>query len=227
MPGDIFATKGTEYLLVIAYFILLIALARVVAPPIIAHGLPRNRRPLAELASWFSLADGYHFHQGHAWAAPADGNVVTVGLDDFAAQLVGPPDGLELPAVGSGVRQGEPGWTVRFGDRALAMVSPVEGEVVAVNPAVVESPRLAADDPYGRGWLLKVRAPNPQASLRNLFSGELASVWMRHTAERLRRLPAAGLGFVMPDGGTPLRGFGRALGPEEWQAVTREFFLTD
>jgi glycine cleavage system H protein len=227
MPVDIFATKGTEYLLVVVYFVLLIALVRYIAPPITRQVSSRNRRPLAELASWFSLADGYHFHQGHAWAAPADGNVVTVGLDDFTAQLVGPPDGLELPALGAGVRQGEPGWAVRIGDRALAMLSPVDGEVVAVNPAVVETPRLAADDPYGRGWLLKVRAPNPRASWRNLLSGELASVWMRHTAERLGRLPAAELGVVMPDGGTPVRGFGRALGPAEWRAVTQEFFFTD
>jgi hypothetical protein len=109
MLGDIFATKGAEYLLVIAYFILLIALVKVIAPPVVTRGAPRSRRPLAEPVPWFSLADGYHFHQGHAWANPADGDLVTVGLDDFAAQLVGPPDGLELPAVGGIVRQGEPG----------------------------------------------------------------------------------------------------------------------
>jgi hypothetical protein len=91
---------------------------------------------------------------------------------------------------------------------------------------VLETPRLAADDPYGQGWLLKVRATHPEAALKNLFSGELASVWMRHTGDRLMRLPAAGLGVVMADGGTPMRGFGRALGPQEWQAVAREFFLT-
>ncbi len=226
MTGDIFATKGTEYLLVVLYFVLLIALVKVFAPPVVAPASSRRRRPFAPL-SWFSLAEGYHFHPGHAWAAPTDGEIVTVGLDDFAAKLVGPPDGFELPAVGSGVRQGEPGWAVRAGDRALTMLSPIEGEVVAVNPAVLETPRLAADDPYGQGWLLKVRAPNRKASLKNLFSGELASVWMRHTAERLARLPAAGLGVVMADGGTPMRGFGRALEPLEWQVVTREFFLGD
>ncbi len=51
--------------------------------------------------------------------------------------------------------------------------------------------------------------------------------WEDHTVERLRGLPAGGLGVVMPDGGVPVRGFGRALGPEEWQAASREFFLTD
>jgi len=224
MPGDIFATKGLEYLLVVVYFVLLIALVRVIAPPVTATAAPSRRRPA--VTPWFSLAEGYHFHPGHAWAAATDGEIVTVGLDDFAAQLVGPPDGFELPAVGAGVRQGEPGWALRAGDRALTMLSPMEGEVVAVNPAVLATPRLAADDPYGQGWLLKVRAPNRKASLKNLFSGELAAVWMRHATDRLQRLPATGLGVVMADGGTPVRGFGRALGPDEWQAVARDFFLT-
>ena len=224
MPGDIFATKGLEYLLVILYFVLLIALVRVLAPPVAATAAPRRRRPAT--SPWFSLAEGYHFHPGHAWAAATDGEIVTVGLDDFAAQLVGPPDGFELPAVGAGVRQGEPGWALRAGDRALTMLSPMEGQVVEVNAAVRETPRLATDDPYGQGWLLKVRAPNRTASLKNLFSGELASVWMRHATDRLQRLPATGLGVVMADGGTPVRGFGRALGPDEWQAVARDFFLT-
>jgi glycine cleavage system H lipoate-binding protein len=223
MPGDIFATKGAEYLLVILYFVLLIGLVRVIAPPVTATVAPR-RRPAA--APWFSLAEGYHFHQGHAWAAPTDGENVTVGLDDFAAQLVGPPDSFELPALGSGVRQGEPGWSLQAGDRALTMLSPMEGQVVEVNAAVRETPRLATDDPYGKGWLFKVRAPNRKASLKNLLSGELASVWMRYATHRLQQLPAAGLGVVMADGGTPVRGFGRVLGPDEWQAVARDFFLT-
>jgi glycine cleavage system H lipoate-binding protein len=226
MQGDIYATKGVEYLLVIGYLLLLVATLKVVGPRLARAAGAKGTRPAVRPGPWFALADGYHFHPGHTWAAAGDGDVVTVGLDDFAAQLVGPPDGLELPAVGTGVRQGERGWRVRAGDRTLAMLSPVDGKVVAVNRAVLESPGLAAEDPYGEGWLLKVEAPNRGASLRNLLSGELASVWMRHTVERLRRLPAGGLGVVMPDGGVPVRGFGRALGPEEWDVVAREFFRT-
>jgi glycine cleavage system H lipoate-binding protein len=227
MNSDIFATKGTEYLIVIAYLMAMAWAVRWFASrPIAGAAASGARRRVGRPVPWFALAEGYHFHPGHAWAAPGDGDIVTVGLDDFAAKLVGAPDGFELPAVGTGVRQGEPGWAVRAGDRALTMLSPMEGQVVAVNPAVLETPQLAADDPYGQGWLLKVRAPNRKASLKNLFSGELASVWMQHTADRLQRMPAAGLGIVMADGGMPVHGFGRALGPEEWQAVAREFFLT-
>jgi glycine cleavage system H lipoate-binding protein len=228
MQGDIYATKGVEYLLVIGYLLLLVATLRLLVPRLSRKAAAQGGRPRLRPASWFALAEDYYFHPAHTWAAEGGGDVLTVGLDDFAAQLVGAPDGLELPAVGTVVRQGERAWQVRAGDRTLPMLSPVDGRVVAVNAAVRDAPRLAAEDPYGEGWLLKVEAPDHRrTSLRNLLSGELASVWMRHTVERLRRLPAGELGVVMPDGGVPVRGFGRALAPEEWDAVTREFFRTD
>jgi glycine cleavage system H protein len=226
MPHDMYATKGIEYLIVIAYLLLMAGVLGFFSRRATRSVATKASRPEVRVAPWFALAVGYHFHQGHSWAADGQGDIVTVGLDDFAAQLVGPPDGLDLPEAGAEIRQGEPGWTVRAGDRALTMLAPVAGRVVAVNPAVLASPRLATDAPYGEGWLLKVRTPNRAASLRNLFSGELASIWMQHTAERLRSLPADRLGVVMPDGGAPVRGFGHALGPEEWELVARELFLT-
>jgi len=226
MQGDIFATKGAEYLIVIAYLVMLVAMVRLFAPRG-ARAAAKVRRSGALPAPWFALGDGLHYHQGHTWAGDGVGDVVAVGMDDFAAQLVGPPDGIRLPEVGAGVRQGERGWEVRGEGRVLPMLSPVDGTVVAVNDAVVASPGLAAEDPYGCGWLLKVRVPSRRTALRNLLSGELAAAWMQQTVERLRRLPDAGLGVVMPDGGAPVRGFGRALGPEEWDVVAREFFFID
>lgn len=228
MEGDIFATKGAEYLIVIAYLVLLVVGLRFFTPPRVARAIGATARQAGRrLAPWFALREGYHYHQGHSWAADGHDTVLRVGLDEFAAQLVGDADGVELPAVGDTVRQGLPGWTVRAGDRTLSMVSPVEGEVVAVNHAVLASPQLATDDPYGDGWLLKVEATHRRASLRNLLTGGMAARWMDHTVERLRGLPAGGLGVVLPDGGAPVRGFGRALGPEEWHSVVREFFLTE
>jgi glycine cleavage system H protein len=227
MQGDIYATKGIEYLIVIAYLLLMAGVVGALAwRRRAARAASRERRRAAQAAPWFSPVDGYSFHPGHSWVARKDGSVVTVGLDAFTATLVGEPDGFELPAAGSGLRQGGPGWTVRAAGHVLPMLSPVEGDVVAVNPAVLTSPRLAADDPYGQGWLLKVRTHDGRAGLRNLLSGELASLWLQHAAERLCRLPAGELGVVMPDGGTPVRGWARALEQTEWELLAREFFLT-
>lgn len=226
MPVDIFATKGTEYLLVVVYFLLLIAVVRYIAPRASAPAAAPVKGT-RDGDAWFAVRDDRLFHPGHGWVAAGQADVVTVGLDDFTAQLVGVPDAVELPKVGAHMRQGGRGWELTAGDRTVGMVSPVEGDVVAVNEAVLTTPRLATEDPYGAGWLLKVRAPERTVWPRNLISGELAQAWMRHTSERLSRLLDGGLGAVMADGGQPMHGFAHALAPEEWEAVTREFFLAE
>ena len=71
-------------------------------------------------------------------------------------KLLGSVDSISLPEKGSKVKQGSPGWLMKADSRAINMLSPVEGEVVAINREVVDSPALAFDDPYGKGWLFKV-----------------------------------------------------------------------
>jgi glycine cleavage system H lipoate-binding protein len=228
MQGDIYATKGLEYLIVIAYLLALVGMLRLLTPTRVARifGM-KARRPVPRARPWFLLAEGYHFHQGHTWATREDGDIVTVGLDDFAGKLLGTPDALTLPIVGQRLRQGEEAWAATVDGRSVDMVSPVDGKVVAVNQSIIENPVLATSQPYQDGWLLKVRVRDWQREVRNLLSGALAVSWMRETVERLRTMPAGELGVVMPDGGTPMPGFVRQLDPEHWDDVARAFFLTD
>ncbi len=227
MQGDLYATKGMEYLIVIAYLLVLAGVVGFFALPRIARRFAGKAlsESLPGLAAPWPAAVA--FHQGHSWVGEPEGDLVAVGMDDFAATAIGACDAIELPPVGSAVRQGGPAWTLSGGGRRLAMVSPVWGEVAAVNPAVLETPSLAADDPYGAGWLLKVRAPDRRLWIRNLLAGDLAALWRRNTLDRLRRMEMGALGAVMADGGAPARGFARALDEESWSAVAREFFLTE
>ena len=228
MQGDIFATKGIEYLVVVAYLIMLVGLLWLLQPLRVARlfGMkPQTPKPTRK--PWFVLADGYRFHPGHTWAAFEAGEVVTVGMDDFAGKFVGVPERVELPAVGRRLRQGEPAWSVVADGRSIRMVSPVEGKVLAVNEAVQREPGLAISQPYRDGWMLKVRVTDWRTNARNLLEGRLAVAWMRDAIERLRQMPAGELGVLMPDGGMPVVGFGRYLDPEHWDEVARQFFLSD
>jgi hypothetical protein len=107
------------------------------------------------------------------------------------------------------------------------MLSPVDGEVVAVNTDVVGSPMLVNSEPYDRGWLLKVKTPDPAAPARNLLSGTLARAWLDGVTERLRETRTGELGLMLPDGGFPVNGFARALDPEGWDRVARELLLSE
>ena len=97
---------------------------------------------------------GYFFHQGHTGCRSENRETsAKVGLDDFAQKLIGKVDAIELPAVGSRFAQGEKGWSLMVDSVPIPMLSPVDGEVVAVNHEVLRSPGILSRDPYGAGWL--------------------------------------------------------------------------
>ena len=224
---DLFATKGLEYLLVIGYLVVLIGFWRLLSRPE-ARSEAAVRRPVrSRVGGWFDVRDGLYFHQGHGWADPGEGGVATVGMDDFSQRLLGTPAAIELPPVGVRLKEGEGGWSLRFNGRTVGMLSPVDGEVVAVNDEIRSNPELVNADPYERGWLMKVRMPRPETARRNLLSGRLARAWMADTVEKLRAMRTAELGVVLPDGGVPVAGFVREIAPENWDEVAREFLLSD
>ena len=79
-----------------------------------------------------------------------------------------------LPQFGSRVEQGSKGWQIKIGSEPIDMLSPVNGQVLAVNEEVLDSPESVCGDPYGKGWLMKVKVSRLKSDLKNLISGRLA-----------------------------------------------------
>jgi len=219
-PPDLFATKGIEYLLVIGYLITLVVVWRLFFRESASSAPAREWR----VGGWFSLPERYCFHQGHSWAIPEDENVVKVGMDDFAHRLLGKPDAVELPVLGTRLMQGERGWAIRVGSTAVEMLSPVGGDVVGVNYEVVDSPGILCSDPYERGWLLKVQVPHRRRNESNLLCGTLARAWLE---EQLRAVRVE-LGLVLPELGAEAGcdGLARAVAPENWPVLAGALLLS-
>lgn len=174
----------------------------------------------------YQLPEDFHYHRGHTWARPLDDDTVVVGLDDFARQLIGSADSVEVPPVGSRVRQGGVGFSIGLGERNAGLLSPVEGQVVETNPALARDPRLATEDPYGRGWIMKLRSNDLARNLRNLLSGSTARKWTEDARERMELQLMALSGSVLTDGGKPVADFAAHLEHEDWQRLVGEFLLT-
>jgi glycine cleavage system H protein len=168
----------------------------------------------------YQLPEALHYHRGHTW------DTAVVGIDDFARRLIGPAKALASPAIGDWVQQGEKAFAVKVDGREANFVSPIEGEVLAVNPDLGREPALATNDPYGRGWVMKVRARNLGLSLRNLLSGSLARRWTEDAREGLELRLMALSGSVLQDGGEPVADFARHLPTGEWKRLVGEFLLT-
>ena len=206
------ATKAIEYVLAVGYLLLFIPFWRFVngATPAQAFAFP-----------WFQVPDGVHLHKGHSWARTLGGSVA-VGLDDLAHKLIGPIDAVELPEVGTSLRQGQKAFTVVAEGRPFDVVSPVDGNVVARNEVARAHPADAVRDPYGTGWLLKVEPRWLTANLKNLFSGDAARRFLDAAAEALAGRMKPELGLVLQDGGTPVQGIAREIDPVNWDEIVRQ-----
>src|SRR5436853_2231678 len=95
-------------------------------------GRPRSRRVYTH-AGWFNLADDVLLHPGHTWARQRADGAVEVGIDEFAARLIGEVDRLELPRKGAEVTQGTPAIFARDHEHKVALPAPISGKVVQVH----------------------------------------------------------------------------------------------
>jgi len=98
---------------------------------------------------------------------------------------------------------------------------------VAVNQEVLRSPGILSRDPYGAGWLLKVKPDRIAADTRNLLSGEVARAWMETSLGNLHPIHLEAVGPVSQDGGIPVEGIARVLGGDQWVALAKTHLLTD
>jgi len=92
----------------------------------------------------------------HEWIA-FDGDVATVGITDYAADKLGDVVFIDLPAVDAGVSAGQVVGEIESTKSVGELYAPLTGDVVAINDAVVDDPSLVNADPFGDGWLVKLR----------------------------------------------------------------------
>jgi glycine cleavage system H protein len=96
----------------------------------------------------------------HEWVS-LDGLVATVGITKFAVDQLTDLIMIELPAVGSTVAPGKTFGEIESVKAVSDLYAPIGGEVVEVNSAVTSNVQLLAEDPYGKGWLIKVKVTEP------------------------------------------------------------------
>ena len=103
-----------------------------------------------------SVPSDLQYTAEHEWVR-VEGDVVTVGITQYAADALGDVVYVDLPAVGANLTSGAVVGEVESTKSVGELFAPVEGEVVEANQAVVDAPETINADPYGDGWLVKVR----------------------------------------------------------------------
>ncbi len=104
----------------------------------------------------------------HEWAKQ-EGDLIVTGISDFAQNMLGDLMFVEAPKVGTNVQAGQAVGTVESVKTASDIHAPVSGEVVEVNTALHDDPEIINTDPYGKGWIYKIR-PSQTAELAQLLN---------------------------------------------------------
>ena len=107
-----------------------------------------------------SYPDGLKYHPEHDWAR-IEGGEAALGITWFAQDALGELVHYEAPAVGSTVAKDESYGEVESVKAVSDIVAPLSGEVLEVNQKAVDEPEIVNDDPYGEGWLIRIRMSDP------------------------------------------------------------------
>jgi glycine cleavage system H protein len=107
-----------------------------------------------------SYPEDLKYHQEHDWAR-VEGDTATVGVTWYAQDALGEIVHYEPPEQGSSVAKDESYGEVESVKAVSDLVAPLSGEVVEVNQALVDVPETINEDPYGEGWLIKIRLSDP------------------------------------------------------------------
>src|SRR5438105_15715597 len=129
-----------------------------------------GRPPAFFLEEKMEAPPGLKYSKEHEWVATEE-TVATVGITDHAQEQLGEIVYIELPAIGEKVSKDDPFGVVESVKAVSDIYAPVSGTVVEVNEDLAESPEVVNEDPYGDGWLIKVRMSDA-SDLEDLMENE-------------------------------------------------------
>jgi len=189
--------------------------------PVSQLNAPKMTRELG-----FEIPKGYCFHPGHTWVLDEGRQNARIGMDSFAANLLGKIDRIEVAGLNRWVRQGQKLMTLTREGTSIELLSPVEGVITAVNHEVIKNPAMVLEDPYKNGWICIVKAPEITTNVKNLVQGPLVGPWLQNSMARVTAMAQQMSPALAQDGGLPVNGIFSQLDPGSQRKLVQEFFLT-
>lgn len=116
------------------------------------------------------IPDELKYTSDHEWAMQ-DGDLLVIGITDYAQDSLGEIVYIELPSEGDEITKGDPFGAVESTKAVSDLYAPVSGDVVEVNDVLLDAPETINGDPYGEGWMIKIRPYDP-GELKDLMDFE-------------------------------------------------------
>ena len=131
----------------------------------------------------YNMPDELYYEENHFWVR-AEGDLLVMGMDDFARKMAGEIVYVQLPDEGKALTVGKKFAKIESGKWLGKVFAPVNGELVAVNEELETNPGLINEDCYGKGWMYKIK-PDDMGELGNLMRGaEAVEKWLLSEIEK-------------------------------------------
>ena len=195
---NIFETKGVEYLVIIAFFAILIPFW------LILNRQAKLTKKIHDAlniitASALRMPLGLFYSRQHTWTFLEKSGIAKVDIDDLLLHLTGEVKLLNLKNAGDLIDKGEPFAEIEHQGKRLKLHSPVAGEIVVINAALHKNASRMNDDPYGKGWILKVKPTNWIADTSSHYLAEEATRWSENELARVKDFLAATMVKFSPE----------------------------
>jgi len=118
-----------------------------------------------------NFPEGFLYTKDHEWVR-TENDYSYVGITDFAQKELGDIVFVEIETLGENLKQHQVFGTVEAVKTVSDLFLPMSGEIIEVNPKIIVSPELVNKDPYGEGWLIKVKVQNAEESSGLLYAAE-------------------------------------------------------
>jgi glycine cleavage system H protein len=227
---NIFETKGIEYLVIIAFLLLLIPFWVSLNRQVKIKEQMRKAMGVLSLGI-LKVEQGIFYSRNHTWAYLEKSGNAKVGLDDLLLHITGEVKVRHLKNPGESICKGELLAEVDQNGKSLQIFSPISGMVIDSNPALDENYTLLNEDPYGKGWIYSLKPTNWIAEIPSLYLADEATNWIKKELERYKDFLALNMGKHMPgnsidilqDGGELADNSLAELPKEMWHDFQKEF----
>ena len=196
--NNIFETKGIEYLVVIAFLMLLIPFWITLNKKVKIAGQIRQAAGILT-ARTLKIPQGIFYSRNHTWAHLEMSGIANVGLDDLLLHITGDVRFNHLKNPKEKIKKGELLAEIEHNGKTLRIFSPVSGEILDINEVLTDNPELLNEDPYLKGWMYKVRPTRWIAETSTYFIAEDATNWLGKELERFKDFLSGRAGFFSPE----------------------------
>ena len=173
---DIFATKGIEYLVVITFLLLLIPFWMILNKESKIGTQLRNAFDHLSF-NMLKIPQGLFYGKNHTWMYMEKSGDAKVGLDDLLLHLTGEVKCTFSGNTGDVIRKGDLFTELNQNGKVLRIQSPVSGEITEINARLTENPQMMNNDPYGKGWIYKIKPSNWISEVESCYFATDATVW--------------------------------------------------